>query len=57
MYFSDVGHIKGDQNVVADCFSRPPLSVMRDQCVLPAIDVAQPKALELQTFKDVKNKI
>lgn len=55
-YISDIGYIKGYQNVIADCLSRPTLAVTVDLCYLPAIVAAQIKKPELKEFQKLKKK-
>ena len=40
-FFSDIEHVKGSQNIVADCLSRPTLAVQIDACDLPALALIQ----------------
>ena len=53
-YISEMAHIKGDQNVVADCLSRPTMAVQTDLCDLPEIVEAQSKDEEIKTFPQLK---
>lgn len=53
-YISDIGHTKGDQNVIADCLLRPTLAVIVDMCDLPAIAAIQLKDPELKEFPELK---
>ena len=54
-YIADVTHINGDQNVVADCMSRPALAVQLDVCDLPEIAEAQARDEEINGFPDLKD--
>ena len=49
-YLADASHIKGDQNIVADCLSRPANAVMLDACDLPEIADIQSSDEESQTY-------
>ena len=49
-YLADASHIKGNQNVVADCLSRPANAVMLDACDLPEISDVQSSDEETQTY-------
>ena len=51
---SDIAHVKGNQNVVADCLSRPTFAVQIDIYDLPALADAQKSDTEIQSFPDLK---
>ena len=53
-FISDIEHIKGSQNIVADCLSRPTLAVQIDVCDLPAMADAQANDTEIKSFQDLK---
>ena len=54
-FISDVQYIRGDHNVVADCLSRPTLSVAVDPCDLPALAAEQQKDLEIKQFENLQS--
>ena len=49
-YISDMSYIKGSQNVVADCLSRPANAVTLDICDLPEIANTQATDEETQSY-------
>ena len=51
-YLADAIHIKGSQNVVADCLSRPANAVLIDICDLPEISRLQKEDEEITNYKD-----
>ena len=51
-YLGDVNHIRGDQNIVADCLSRPANAVMLDVCDLPEIADIQSSDEETQKYSE-----
>ena len=51
-FISDIEHVKGSQNIIADCLSRPTLAVQIDACDLPALAEAQASDSEIQSFQD-----
>lgn len=51
-YISDIAHIKGDQNVVADCLSRPANAVCLDICDLTEIAKQQRLDDGMQQYTD-----
>ena len=51
-FISDIEHVNGSQNIVADCLSRPTL-VQIDACDLPALAEAQASDTEIQSFCDL----
>ena len=53
-FISDIEHVKGSQNIVADGLSRPTLAVQIDACDLPALAEAQASDTEIQSFQDLK---
>ena len=53
-FISDIEHVKGSQNIVADCLSRPTLAVQIDAYDLPALEEAQASDKEIQSFQDLK---
>ena len=53
-FISDIEHVKGSQNIVADCLSQPTLAVQIDACDLPALAEAQASDTEIQSFQDLK---
>ena len=53
-FISDIEHVKGSQNIVADCLSRPTLVVQIDACDLPVLAEAQTSDTEIQSFQDLK---
>ena len=53
-FISDIEHVKGSQNIVADYLSRPTLAVQIDACDLPALAEAQASDTEIQSFQDFK---
>ena len=53
-FISDIAHVKGNQNVVADCLSRPTFAVQIDIYDLPALADAQKSDTEIQSFPDLK---
>ena len=50
-YIVDVSYIRGEDNIVANCLSRPMCSVTIDPCDLPAISESQKTAEELEKHK------
>ena len=50
-YISDMVYIKGNNNIVADCMSRPALAVKIDLCDLPQIASEQESDPETLEFK------
>ena len=48
-YVVDVSYIRGEDNIVADCLSRPVCAVTIDPCDLPAISESQKTDEELKT--------
>ena len=54
-FISDTEHVKGSQNIVADCLSRPTLAVQIDACDLPALAEVQASDTEIQSFQDLKD--
>ena len=50
-YLSDVQYIRGEDNIVADCLSRPTLAVEVDTCDLPALAREQLTDSEIVDFK------
>ena len=51
-YISDVQYIRGDQNIVADCLSRPTNSVMLDVCDLPMLAEHQKEDEEIKCLTE-----
>ena len=51
-YIADVKYIRGADNIVADCLSRPVNAVQVDACDLPAIAEEQKKDEEIATYQD-----
>ena len=51
-YITHMQYIKGNNNVVADCLSRPICNVVPDAFDLPAIAILQSNDHELSTFKE-----
>ena len=51
-YIADISHIKGSQNIVADCLSRPANAVTLDVCDLPEIANAQVSDEEIKLYED-----
>ena len=51
-YIADVQYIRGQNNVVADCLSRPANAVTVDLCDLPSIAEQQSQCQELQQYQD-----
>lgn len=51
-YVSDMAYIKGEDNIVADCMSRPAFAVTLDLCDLPQIAVEQDEDQELPEYKE-----
>lgn len=51
-YLADVQFIRGDNNIVADCLSRPAMAVSIDPCDLPALAYQQKEDNELQEYKE-----
>ena len=51
-YISDMCHIKGDDNVVADCLSRPANSITIDVCDLQELAAHQKNDEEINVFRD-----
>lgn len=51
-YISDLLYIKGDQNIVADCLSRPTNAVIVDIFDLPALSAQQNEDTEIQNYTD-----
>ena len=49
---SDVAHVKGNQNVVTDCLSRPANAITIDICDLPELVNHQASDEEIVHFKD-----
>ena len=49
-FSSDIEHVKGSQNIFADCLSRPTLAIQIDACDLPALAEAQAFDAEIQIF-------
>lgn len=55
-YISDITYIKGSQNIVADCLSRPCNNITLDICDLPALAVQQRDDVEMSGYKgDLKS--
>ena len=50
-YVVDVSYIRGEDNIVADCLSRPVCAVTIDPCDLPAISESQKTDEELKTYE------
>lgn len=50
-YIHTIEYIKGEDNVVADCLSRPTNAVIVDVCDLPAITVLQKNDSEIESYK------
>ena len=50
-YVVDVSYIRGEDNIVADCLSRPVCVVTIDPCDLPAISESQKTDEELEKYK------
>ena len=53
-FIAEINHIKGDQNIVADCMSRPALAIEIDLCDLPEIAKAQAADEEIKSFPSLK---
>ena len=53
-FISDIEHVKGSQNIIADCLSRTILAVQIDACDLPALAEAQASDTVIQSFQDLK---
>ena len=51
-YVSSVEYIRGDNNIVADCLSRPSFAVSVDVFDLPGIALAQEEDKELGTYRE-----
>jgi len=51
-FIADIKYVKGSQNVVADCLSRPVNSVTLDPCDLNSISMQQLQDEELVMYKD-----
>ena len=51
-YLADASYIKGSQNIVADCLSRPANAVTLDVCDLPEIAKVQSSDEEMQAYSD-----
>lgn len=51
-YVNDISHIRGSQNIVADCLSRPVNAITIDICDLQEIMKHQATDNEIQAFKD-----
>lgn len=51
-FINDITYIKGNQNVVADCLSRPANAVLIDICDLPELAFLQSHDDEIIKFKD-----
>lgn len=51
-YLADVSYIKGSQNIVADCLSRPANAVTLDVCDLPEIADVQSSDEETRKYSD-----
>ena len=52
-FISDIEHVKGCQNIVADCLSRLTLAVQIDAWGLPALAEAQVSDTEIQSFQKI----
>lgn len=51
-YITDISYIKGSQNVVADCLSRPANAINVDLCDLQEILIHQENDAEIQSYID-----
>ena len=51
-YIADISHIKGSQNIVADCLSRPANAVTLDVCDLPEIANTQVSDEEIKLYEE-----
>ena len=50
-YISEISHIKGELNIVADCLSRPACAITVDICDLPEVVRAQSNDEEIKNFE------
>ena len=51
-YVTDVLYIRGEQNIIDDCLSRPTCSVTVYSCHLPAICESQKGDKEIKTYRN-----
>ena len=51
-YVADIAYIRGDQNIVADCLSRPANAVTVDIYDLPALAEQQKNDQEIESYKE-----